>query len=361
MDLIRGPILFRCDATPEIGFENFYQQLSLAAAMQRRRRGTRFLSYLEPLGLAQTITRGNNDWTAAEQLLSTPGDLEATIREVRRIEAAAVVVSGSNISESYIKELTATGVRVICIDSTPSGTHFAKIVVNPYLAPGGKAYRAAPGSQLLLGRKFALVRGLFRRQRTIRATEQPGAFRAMVAFGDDDTGDQTLVRTQQLLEMPKVEKVSIATRTHHERYHELKDLAAESKGRVEVVTEPKELMTRLVRSHIALTSGDTWSMELCCVGIPQLLLPTESRHQMNSKRLDDEGAGTFLGAASDVSFDALYEAVNLVLDDPMERLGMNRCGRNLIDGRGGDRIVNGLEIVLHRPQVAEEQRLRLVA
>lgn len=31
----------------------------------------------------------------------------------------------------------------------------------------------------------------------------------------------------------------------------------------------------------------------------------------------------------------------------MERLGMSRCGRNLIDGRGGDRIVNGLEIVLH--------------
>ncbi len=57
-----------------------------------------------------------------------------------------------------------------------------------------------------------------------------------------------------------------------------------------------------------------------------------------------------------MSFDSLYETVNLVLDDPMERLGMSRCGRNLIDGRGGDRIVNGLEIVLHTPQSNSARR-----
>jgi spore coat polysaccharide biosynthesis predicted glycosyltransferase SpsG len=161
--------------------------------------------------------------------------------------------------------------------------------------------------------------------------------------------------------MPKVDKVSIATRTHHPRYHELKEFAAASKSRVEVVTEPKELMTRLVRAHIALTPADTWAMELCCVGIPQLLLPTAPVHLLNAKRLDDEGVATFLGTAADVSFDSLYEAVNIVLDDPMERLGMNRCGRSLIDGRGGDRIVNGLEIVLHTPQKADENRLRIAA
>jgi spore coat polysaccharide biosynthesis predicted glycosyltransferase SpsG len=123
-----------------------------------------------------------------------------------------------------------------------------------------------------------------------------------------------------------------------------------SKGRAEIITETKELMTRLVRAHIALSSGDTLGLELCCVGIPQLTLPTKATHLLNAKRMDDEGVATFLGAAKDVSFEDLHEAVNLVLDDPMERLGMNRCARNLIDGRGGDRVVNGLEIVLHSPK-----------
>lgn len=353
MDVKRGPILFRCDATLEGGYESFYQCLSLAAAMQRRRRGTYFLSYLDPLGLATTIHRANNDWIAAEVPVGGAEDLAATTAQVRRLNAAAVVVASKDASADYLASLGQTGTRVISIDSDATVRFPSKLVVNPFLAPGPKPYRVEKGSQLLLGQRFALVRGVFRRQRTIRATEQPGPFRALVAMGDDDRADQSLLRTEQLLEMPGVDKVSVVVRTHHPRYDEIKDLASGSKGRVEVITEVKELMTRLVRSHFAITSGDTWALELCCVGLPQLMLPTDTRHLLNAKRMDDEGVGTFLGAATDVSEAALAEAVALVLNDPLERTGMTRCGRRLIDGRGGDRIVNGLEIVLHARRPVE--------
>lgn len=361
MEVKRGPILFRVDATPEQGWESFYQCLSLAAALQRRRRGTHFFSYLEPLSLAQVVHRANNEWVPAESMVGSSGDLEATLREIRRLNAAAVIVNSPNATPEYVERLSRTGAAVLVFDSTGAEQYPAAIVANPLLAPGRKAFSADRGTQLLLGRKFALVRGIFRRQRTIRATEQPGPFRALVAFGDDDNADQTFTRTEQLLEMPKVDKVSVAVRTHHPRYHELKEFAAASKGRCEVITEPKELMTRLIRAHMALTSGDGWALELCCVGIPQLLLPSKPTHLLNAKRMDDEGVATFLGAAEEVSFEQLHEAVALVLDDPMERLGMTRCARNLIDGRGGDRIVNGLEIVLHTPRYKQPVGLRLVA
>ena len=359
MDVKRGPILFRCDGLPG-STEPLYQCLSLAAAMQRRRRGTHFLSYLEPLSLAQTIHRGNNDWTAAESLLGGSGDLHATCRAVRKLGAAAVVVAG-DVSAEYLEAVADLGAVVLTLDADGAVRNPGGVVINPYLAPGRKAYKAGSGTHLLLGRRFALVRGLFRRQRTIRATEQPAPYRALVAFGDDDPADQTLLRTEQLLEVPQVAKVSIACRTHHPRYHELKDFADDSKNRVEVVTEPKELMTRLVRAHVCVSGGDGWSLELACVGIPQVTLTGSPVHTLNAKRLDDEGAATFLGAAADVSAAQLGEAVGIILDDPMERLGMNRCGRNLIDGRGGDRIVNGLEIVLHSPRLKTLAATRLAA
>lgn len=361
MEVKRGPILFRCDGTAEGGWESLYQCLSLAAALQRRRRGTHFLSYLDPLSLAHGITRANNDWVPAESRLGEAGDADATVREIRRLNPAAVILAGPELNPDYVERVSATGVKVLVFDPAAAAEWPAKVVVNPFLAPGRKAFRAEPGSQLLLGRKFALVRGLFRRQRTIRATEQPGPFRALVAFGDDDSADQTLLRTEQLLDTPKVEKVSIACRTHHHRYDELKEFAAASKGRVEVVTEPKELMTRLVRAHFAVTSGDAWSLELCCVGIPQLVMGHKQHHLLNGKRMDDECVATFLGAATDVTAEQLREAVAFVLDDPMERLGMSRCARNLIDGRGGDRIVNGLEIVLSTPRVRKAAELRIAA
>ena len=348
MDVKRGPILFRCDGTRETGWEPLYQCLSFAAALQRRRRGTHFFSYLDPLNLAQTIHRQNNEWTAAEQPLGDPCDLQATLREIRRRNASAVVVAGAAMDEEYLNALRGTGALVIAIDSAAKTNFQADIVVNPLLAPGMTTYRHRAGAQLLLGKKYSLVRGLFRRQRTIRALEQPAPYRALVAMGDDDV-DQTLIRAKQLLDVPKVEKVSLVIRSHHVQFDEIADFAAENSKRVEVVTEVKELMTRLVRSHFALTCGDTWSLELTCVGIPQLLIPTRANHLANAKKMDDLGVATLLGTSEKTTFEMLRDGVAPVLEDPMERLGMARCARNLVDGRGGDRIVNGMEIMLRTP------------
>src|SRR6476646_1770548 len=113
MDATRGPILFRCDGTQDRGWEPFYQCLSLAAALQRRRRGTHFLSYLEPLSLATVINRGNNDWIAAEEPLGSPGDPETTIAQARRIGAAAVVLAGENLTADYLTEVRKTGALVL--------------------------------------------------------------------------------------------------------------------------------------------------------------------------------------------------------------------------------------------------------
>jgi spore coat polysaccharide biosynthesis predicted glycosyltransferase SpsG len=350
MDGKRGPILFRCDGTRALSWEPLYQCLSLAAALQRRRRGTHFFSYLDPLSLAHTINRGNNDWVPAEQPIGVPGDLRATLAQVRKLNAATVVLAGSAANADYIAEIKATGAYVIALDSQAKFVNAADLVVNPFVAPHRKHFKVAIGSQLLVGRKYALVRGIFRRQRTIRAQEQPAPFRAMVAFGDDDPADQTLVRTEQLLQCEKVAKVSILAHEHHARFHEIEDFCAASGGKVEVITEVKELMTRLVRSHFVVTGGDSTALEMCCTGLPQLIISDTPHHAANGKQMESEGMATYLGDASKVRVEQLSEAVDILLDDPMERLSMSRCARNLVDGRGGDRVVNGMEIMLHAPQ-----------
>ena len=43
----------------------------------------------------------------------------------------------------------------------------------------------------------------------------------------------------------------------------------------------------------------------------------------------------------------LYERGLYLLNDPLERQAMARCARKLIDGRGPDRLVTGLEVMLH--------------
>ena len=55
---------------------------------------------------------------------------------------------------------------------------------------------------------------------------------------------------------------------------------------------------------------------------------------------------TCLGWHENVSAGTVRQAVSSLLSDPLERQAMSRAGRKLIDGRGPDRIVIALEIML---------------
>lgn len=356
----RSPILFRCDADATRGWEAFYQCLTYAQALQRRRRPAYFLGRIEPGGLLSQVVRGGNDHIAAKHSVGTAEDCDETVTQVRKLGAAAVIVNAPGIQEEYLRELSSTGTTVVVIDSEAKARFPNRLVINPLLGKPLSTYQWESGAQMLLGRKYAIVRGVFRRQRALRSGDPQGSHRGIVAFGDDDFAGQSLVRTQELLGASRVEKLTVLARSHHRQIDALKKLAEKNKGRMELLTEPSEIGTRLPRAHFAVTCGDGLSLEMACVGVPQLLITQNDRHVPNAKKMDEEGAATHLGNAADVTATALRDAVNYLLDDQLERIGMSRCARMMVDGRGPDRLVNGLEILIHAPS-EPTQRLRLAA
>src|SRR5206468_10803440 len=80
----RDPILFRVDAGPRTSYEHLARCATYAAALQRRRRPTYFLSQLEPRSLALPIKRAGNEWLDADAPVGTDEDLAETIQEIRR-------------------------------------------------------------------------------------------------------------------------------------------------------------------------------------------------------------------------------------------------------------------------------------
>jgi len=354
----RDPILFRVDAGPQTGYEYLARCFTYAAALQRRRRPTYFLSQLEPASLALQIKRVGNEWLEADAPAGTEEDLAETIQEIRRLRPAAVVVDTPNATSEYLTQIQATGVLLVSLDHAAALRFPSDIIINPLLGPGKENYEFAPGTQLLLGSRYALVRSEIRRQRPNRAQEPPpvpspngkvasGHFRVLVALGEDDSHRQSMELAKLLLNVPRVAKVDVVVRTHHPDLEKLQAFAAANAQRVSVATEPAEITSRLVRCHFAITAGSGWSLELACVGIPQLLIVHSESHWPTAQRLEEEGCATCLGWHESVSPQTIRQAVQNLLNDPLERQAMARCARKLIDGRGPDRLVTALEIVLH--------------
>src|SRR5579884_1217914 len=149
--MIRAPILFRVDAAPRVGWEHLSRCMTLAAALQRRRRPAYFLSQLEPGSLGLTLKRAGNDWLDADSTAGTPEDLAEVLREIHRLRPAAVIVDAPEVKEEYLQNLRNTGVLVVSIDSLAAVSFPSRLIVNPLLAPGRESYEFARGTQLLLG------------------------------------------------------------------------------------------------------------------------------------------------------------------------------------------------------------------
>ncbi len=353
--MTRAPVIFRVDAAPRVGWEHLWRCVVLAMALQRRRRPAYFLSQLEPGSLGLTLKRGGNEWLDADSPAGTAEDLQELLQEIRRIRPAAVIIDSPDVKEDYLAEVCKTGVMVVSMDSMATVAFSSRLIINPLLGPGREAYEFVPGTQLLLGPRYALVRSEIRRQRPIRAQEPAQPFRGVVALGDDDPHNQSGAVARHLLNCPRVGRVAVLVRSHHPDLPGLQALAEQSNGRMEVCHEPAEVALRVARCHFAITAGNSWSLELACVGVPQIVIVQSEAHWPTAQRLEEEGAATCLGWQANVSPQTLRQAANDLLGDNLERQAMARCGRKLIDGRGPDRLVTALEVLLHPSRLVQLQ------
>src|SRR5439155_1427165 len=69
----------------------------------------------------------------------------------------------------------------------------------------------------------------------------------------------------------------------------LTQLAEAEPERLAVATEPAEISARLSRCHFAISSGNGWSLELACIGVPQLVIVQSEAHWPTAQRLERLG------------------------------------------------------------------------
>src|SRR5262245_25661883 len=231
--MTRDPIFLRVDATARTGYERLARNMILAAALQRRRRPVYFLSQLEPNGLALAIKRGGNNWLAMSHAAGTPDDLRETLQRIGQQNPAAIYVDDADASQDYLGELVAAGITVLSIDHLATSRLPSHMVVNPLLGPSKESYEFEPQAQLLMGRRYALVRPEIRRHRPTRSQEPAplalpnskgpsNLFRGLVALGEDDFNKQTMALAKMLLGAPKIGKVDAIVRKEHPQLEQLK-------------------------------------------------------------------------------------------------------------------------------------------
>lgn len=94
----------------------------------------------------------------------------------------------------------------------------------------------------------------------------------------------------------------------------------------------------LFQADLAITAGGISAYEALCTGTPLLALSYDSLQQSTIRTLAEKDACIDLGPGDQLDPKRLSEIISLLDANPERRRSLSLCGREVVDGRGAERI-----------------------
>lgn len=344
----RGNVLLRVDGSAKQGMGRVARCLALANALQRRRYQMTFVSQLDNNAWPDRIRRFRHTVTRTTHPAGSAEDRADFLKECGQRSPVVVVTDSPEIDEEYLAMLSNRVPLVISLDSGSSTRFPSDLVLGPWLHPSTEDFKVYPGSQLVAGARYAMVRAEFRRARTIRATEPGGPTRVMIALGGGQVAKETAEFAAAILAHPKIDKVDCVIGVGTGQREKLDALASTHGERLIIASDARDMGLRMTKAHLLITGAGNSAMEAACVGMPMIVVPRNAEQEQNAIRLEEIGVCQYHGPLGKVTGSQISQAAFDILGDNFERKAMSRSGRLLVDGRGADRLVTATEILLRR-------------
>jgi UDP-2,4-diacetamido-2,4,6-trideoxy-beta-L-altropyranose hydrolase len=297
---VTARLLLRVDGGSTLGVGHLGRCLALAEAWHDRGGAVALCSADPPAAWADRFRRAGSD--VREPGSSLP-------------EADWAVVDGYGFTEADIAELRqATDQLLVIADRGYGPAVGAELVLDQNLGADGDGYgERYPGARLLLGERYAMLRREFRSTGP-RPDRGPAVRRLLVSVGGGDTG----------------------------RGRDLTDrIAADGRlAGIEVVTltGAGDVAEIMIGADVALAAAGTTAWELCCLAVPMVLFAIAANQIALVEEL--KAAGVAGGVAElNPDFAVLAAELIAVIEDPTRRARGATRGRELIDGRGAERVV----------------------
>jgi UDP-2,4-diacetamido-2,4,6-trideoxy-beta-L-altropyranose hydrolase len=367
-------IVVRVDASRQIGVGHLVRCLTLADALRVRGARCRFVCRHVPDTFAATIlSRGHE----LERLRASGGsgshqgrpvteswlgvgqeeDARQTLAALGGRRCDWLVVDHYALDLDWESKLRSATRHILAIDDLADRKHDCDVLLdqNLYLDADTRYAGQVPGHcRLLLGPRYALLREEFREERLHAKPRSGPVRRILVFFGGVDATNRTSFAIEALTQLDLREiHVDIVIGAEHPNRDEIEAVCRARQFALHVQTgRMAELMTS---ADLGIGAGGSATWERCCVGLPCVAASIAS----NQDRLvhDAALAGALYapeGALADADELALH--VRSLIENQLLRQSISCNGMKIVDGRGTNRVLCALGVVLIsiRPAVPED-------
>ena len=334
-------LLFRADASQEIGIGHVMRCLALAQAWQEKG-GQAHVRGRMPNELRARLVGEGVKVVDVEEERGTLADARATATCADEVGASWIVVDGYHFGAAYQRNLREAGRRVLFIDDYGHADRYeADLVLNQNIdAEDGLYADRAEHTDLLLGTKFALLRKEFWPWRAPRREIRVEAEHILITLGGVDPDNVTTDTVEALGSMEASgvgATVMIGGSNPHEE--EVRTAAKSAGVPIDVRQNVDDMAELMADSDIAVSAGGSTCWELAFMGIPNVIVVVAENQKGIARGLDEFGTAVNLGWHERVGNSEIESAVGTLLRNERKRHLMAERAPSLVDGRGSERVL----------------------
>lgn len=360
-------ILFRTDASTEIGTGHVMRCLTLADALAAEGASAHFLCRAHPGHLAALIERRGHGVTllaaagegdAADGRLahsawlgsSVAADIAEALKAADDVRPDWVVVDHYALDAEWETAMRRAGARILAIDDLADRAHDCDVLLDQNLGRSAQDYAPlVPADAVVLaGPAYALLRDQFGAARASSLLRrQDGALRTvLVNLGGVDRDDATSAVLSALAAANgaaslRVRVVLGASALWGER---VRALAATLPFEAQVMQGIDDMAAEMAAADLAIGAAGSTSWERCALGLPTVMLVLADNQRAIAAALDAAGCAINLGDPLAVGFPSvLIDAFDSLLADRARLASMGVSAASLVDGRGVRRVIEAME------------------
>jgi UDP-2,4-diacetamido-2,4,6-trideoxy-beta-L-altropyranose hydrolase len=300
---------------------------------------------------------GEDPQQAIESLLPWQADIDALAQALENHRAFDwIIVDHYGLDHHWQTAARRWAPRIAAVDDLATRRYAVDLLLNQNLSGTAEAYDSLlePGCQTLFGPRFAMLRDEFRCP-AIPIKDQ--AKRVLVNFGGFDAAMQTHHAMLAMADFPELE-VDFVAGADNPAWENMQALAATHPNwRLHsFVSDFYRLMTE---ADLFVGAGGGTSWERAALGLPTICIAVSNNQQANGEVMAASGAHVYLGPREQVSVEQLRQAIGFVAGNPGIRRSLAEHSRQLVDGRGAQRVAAALAgaVLQIRPATADDAQL----
>ena len=345
-------IIFRTDASTEIGGGHLMRCLTLAGEAARRGHAIHFIVNADGLtnkvlaeGYSLTKLRRevhNTDsfpphagWLTA----SWQFDAELTAKVAARIGADWLVWDHYGLDARWVEAVrwNAPNIRVLALDDLDDRPLGSDIVLDPaHLATEGRKF---PAPTMLHGSTYALLRPEFYAFRKLSLARRDGRVRkVMVTPGMMDAAGLAPLALEALDGTGL--QVEVVMGSKAQSVERVRGMVAKNTD-WSLTLDATNMASRMSGADLCIGAGGGTSWERCCLGLPSVAVAVADNQLSGMKILANNNAAVTLHI-SEARDGALHQAV---ADACLRIEQMSQRAAALCDGKGAERVFNCVETV----------------